>query len=59
MPSVAANGGVMRFVLPASTKERFQDKCVQSEQKMSERLRFLVMRDIEEAPTPCSILSER
>ena len=57
MPTIAMNDEVMRFVLPASTKERFQDKCAQSGQKMSERLRFLVMRDIEETPTPAGRLA--
>lgn len=57
MPTIAMNDEVMRFVLPASTKERFQDKCAQSGQKMSERLRFLVMRDIEETPTSASRLA--
>ncbi len=57
MSTVAMNDEVMRFVLPASMKERFQDKCAQSGQKMSERMRFLVTRDIEEAPTPAGRLT--
>ena len=57
MSTAAVNDEVMRFVLPARTKERFQDKCAQTGQKMSERMRFLVMRDIEEASTPAARLS--
>lgn len=59
MATAAVNDEVMRFVLPASTKERFQDKRAQAGQKMSERMRFLVMRDsdTEEAPTPAGRLS--
>ena len=57
MAAAAINDEVMRFVLPARTKERFQDKCAQAGQKMSERMRFLVTRDMEEAPTPAGRLS--
>ena len=58
MPTVAMNDEVMRFVLPASMKERFQDKCAQTGQKMSERMRFLVTRDIEETLTPAGRLAD-
>lgn len=56
MPATATNDEVMRFVLPASTKERFQDKCARAGQKMSERMRYLVMRDIEDVPAPAERL---
>lgn len=57
MTSVITNDEVMRFMVPSATKERFQEKCMRSGQKMSERMRYLVMRDIEEAPTPADRLS--
>ena len=58
MPTIATNDEVLRFVLPAHVKERFHGKCAQTGQKMSERMRFLVMRDIEEAPTPAGRLAD-
>ena len=57
MPTAVVNDEVIRFVLPSSTKERFQGKCAQTGQKMSERMRFLVMRDIEDSPTPADRLA--
>lgn len=57
MPITAANNEVMRFVLPASTKERFQNKCARRGQNMSERMRYLVARDVEDVSAPAERLS--
>lgn len=57
MPTAVMNDEVIRFVLPSSTKDRFQDRCAQAGQNMSERMRFLVMRDLEEAQAPADRLA--
>ena len=57
MATAIANDEVMRFMVPSGTKELFQEKCARSGQKMSERMRYLVMRDIEDEPTAASRLS--
>ena len=57
MPTTVANDEVMRFMLPASVKDRFQEKCSRTGQKMSERMRYLVARDLEDGSAPASRLS--
>ena len=57
MATVVANDEIMRFMIPSKTKEQFQEKCARSGQKMSERLRYLVARDIADEPTSADRLS--
>ena len=58
MATAVANDEVVRFMIPSATKERFQEKCARSGQKMSERMRYLVTRDIGEEPTAAGKLSD-
>ena len=57
MTTAIANDEVVRFMIPSATKELFQEKCARSGQKMSERMRYLVARDIADEPTPADRLS--
>ena len=58
MTTAITNDEIIRFLIPSGAKERFQEKCARSGQKMSERMRYLVMRDIEDVPTAASRLSD-
>ena len=57
MTTAITNDEVIRFMIPSGTKERFQKKCALSGQKMSERMRYLVARDIADELTPTDKLS--
>ena len=57
MATAVANDEVIRFMVPSDTQEQFQEKCARSGQKMSERMRYLVARDIADEPTPAGRLS--
>lgn len=55
--TIAVKDDVLRFVLPAKEKKKFQKKCEQEGQKMSERMRYLVDQDIAEAPSAATKLA--
>lgn len=51
-----ATSEVMRVVLPTSLKTRFQDKCSEHGQKMSERMRQLIVQDLAQEESPAEKL---
>lgn len=53
----AATSEVMRVVLSSDLKARFQEKCSANGQKMSERMRQLIVQDLAEEETPADKLS--
>lgn len=58
MVSVAtAAGEVMRVILPPAIKSQFQSKCNDHGQKMSERMRQLVVQDLAAQESPADKLS--
>lgn len=52
MSSSAASSQVLRVVLPPSVKDEFAHKCAARSQGMSERVRQLIVRDLEEDASP-------
>jgi hypothetical protein len=46
MTTAIAHDEVIRCILPKTTKEQFQLNCIRQGQKMSERLRQLIVQDI-------------
>jgi len=58
MTSTATSGEVMRVVLSPALKSQFQDKCTRNGQKMSERMRQLIVQDLAQEKTPADKLTE-
>lgn len=48
---------VMRVVLPPVLKSQFQDKCAKQGQKMSERMRQLIVQDLSQERTAADELA--
>ncbi len=55
--ATAITSEVMRVVLPSSLKSQFQHKCAEQGQKMSERLRQLIVQDLAQEQTAADRLS--
>lgn len=55
--ATAVAGEVMRVVLPATLKSQFQSKCADQGQKMSERLRQLIVQDLAQEKTAADKLA--
>lgn len=51
-----ATSEVMRVVLPPQLKAQFQEKCNRQGQKMSERMRQLVVQDLAQSESPADKL---
>lgn len=58
MTTTATPGEVMRVVLPPTLKSQFQDKCAQQGQKMSERMRQLIVQDLSIEKTAADKLAD-
>jgi len=52
MTTSTTSGEVMRVVLSPSLKSQFQDRCTEQGQKMSERMRQLIVSDLAQEKTP-------
>lgn len=57
MATATSTGEVMRVVLSPSMKTRFQSKCQERGQKMSERMRMLIAEDLAQEQSPAEKLS--
>jgi hypothetical protein len=58
MTTSTTSGEVMRVVLPKALKSEFQDKCSVQGQKMSERMRQLIVQDLSQSKTPADKLAD-
>jgi len=56
MATSTTQGEVMRVVLSPSLKSQFQDRCAEQGQKMSERMRQLIVSDLSQEKTPADKL---
>ncbi|WP_455779576.1 hypothetical protein [Gordonibacter pamelaeae] len=57
MTTTTMSGEVMRVVLPPTLKARFQSKCADQGQNMSERMRQLIAQDLAQEATPADRLT--
>ncbi|MDR0308660.1 MAG: hypothetical protein LBH87_01870 [Coriobacteriales bacterium] len=57
-PTQAISGEVMRVVLSPNLKSQFHDRCAEQGQKMSERMRQLIVQDLAQAKTPADKLAD-
>ena len=57
MSTPTAMGDVMRVVLSPALKSQFQDRCAEQGQKMSERMRQLIVEDLAREKTPAEKLA--